>query len=249
MTRTPAAGDFAALRDNRLLALLDDATLAALGGAFVHVPMQLRDYVMREGKPIRHAWFPVTGVISMLANIQGAGREIEVGTVGNEGMAGLPLFLGATRAPGDCFAQVSGAAWRIEAADFQQATQDHPAFAAVLHRYTQALMVQMSQSTACNRAHSPLQRCARWLLMTADRVSGPQFDLTQEFLAQMLGERRPTVSRVASELQGRGLIAYSRGHIEILDRPRLEEVACPCYGVVRQEYDSMLSDRPRRRPR
>jgi CRP-like cAMP-binding protein len=111
----------------------------------------------------------------------------------------------------------------------------------VLHRYTQALLVQVSQATACNRVHSPAQRCARWLLMTADRVHGNAFLLTQEFLGQMLGERRPTVSRVASDFQARGLVSYSRGHMVILDRARLEEEACPCYRFVRDEYDAMLA--------
>ena len=239
--------DLAALRRNRLFALLDDEALSAVAGALVHIPLKLRDSLLEEGKPIPYAWFPVEGVMSMLASVEGSQRSVEVGTVGREGMVGLPLFLGATNAPGDCFAQVEGSAWRIGAAEFQRAVEDHPSFAAVLHRYTQALLVQVSQSTACNRAHAPLQRCARWLLMTADRVEGGTFDLKQEFLAQMLGERRPTVSRAASELQERGLITYSRGRITVLDRAGLEEVSCRCYGIVRKEYDTMLSERPPRR--
>jgi CRP-like cAMP-binding protein len=241
MTRTD---DLAALRGNRLLALLDDETLAALAPDLTRVALKVPEILLAEGKPIRQAYFPTEGVISMLAAVEGGLSKIEVGTVGNEGMVGLPLFLGASRAPGDCFSQVRGEAWRIPAAAFRRASEDHPALAKVLHRYTQALLVQVSQSTACNRVHAPIQRCARWLLMTGDRVRGDTFDLTQEFLGQMLGERRPTVSRVASELQSRGMISYSRGRIALLDRRRLEETACPCYRIVRSEYDSMLAQPP-----
>jgi CRP-like cAMP-binding protein len=228
------------LRDNRLLALLDDGALAAVAPHLALVPLALRDPLLEEGQPIRHAWFPVDGVMSMVAALDDARLVVEVGTIGNEGMVGLPLFLGARHAPGPCFAQVAGAALRMPAAAFLRASQEQPAFARVLHRYTQALMVQMAQSVACNRGHGALERCARWLLMTRDRVGGDTFGLTQEFLGQMLGERRPTVSRVASRLQERGMIRYSRGHITILDRARLEQISCPCYRVIRGEYDAML---------
>jgi CRP-like cAMP-binding protein len=110
----------------------------------------------------------------------------------------------------------------------------------VMHAYTYALFVQVSQGTACNRAHAVEQRCARWLLQTHDRVRGNAFDLTQEFLAHMLGERRATVNQVASMLQHRGLIRYTRGHIEVTDRDGLEAAACPCYRFVRDEYERIL---------
>lgn len=237
---TPARPDEALLRANRLLSLLPGGVLASLAPSLQLVPLRLRETLLAEGKPIRHAWFPTEGVMSMLGSVEGAQRPVEIGTVGNEGMAGLPLFLGASRAPGECFVQVVGQAWRLPAKALHEAVEHHPEFARVLHRYTQALMVQISQSTACNRAHSPLQRCARWLLMTRDRVPGDTFELTQEFLGHMLGERRPTVSRAASQLQARGMIAYSRGRITVLDRERLEQCACGCYRVVRGEYDAML---------
>lgn len=232
--------DLDVLRRNRLLALLDDATLVTLAAEMAFVPMKLRDGVMAQGRPIRHAWFPVEGVISMLAAATDAHARVEVGTIGREGMAGLPLFLGRGQAPGDCFVQVAGHAWRMPAAAFQEAGRALPALADALHRYAYTLIVQASQGSACNRTHTPLQRCARWLLMTQDRVEGSEFMLTQEFLAQMLGERRPTVSRVASTLRDRRLIAYSRGRITVLDRERLEEAACPCYRIIRDEYESVL---------
>lgn len=234
--------DRGSLRANRLLALLDDSTLSALAPHFELVPLALRDMVMREAQPVAHVYFPVQGVISMLAAQRGSGTIVEIGTVGNEGMAGLPLFLGAARAPGDAFAQVSGSAWRMAAAPFEHAAETSVALARVLHRYTQALLVQVSQSTACNRVHGPTQRLARWLLMTGDRT-GDEFEMTQEFMGQMLGERRPTVSRAASDLQDQRLIQYSRGHITIQDRRGLEQASCPCYRVIRDEYDSMLAPR------
>jgi CRP-like cAMP-binding protein len=237
-----APPDEASLRRNRLLALLAPGTRAALAPALTHVPLAVRDYMLKEHQPIRHVYFVASGVGSMLASIAGAQKSIEVGTIGKEGMVGLPLFLGATHSPGDCFAQVEGDAFRMDAADFTRAAEEYRDFARVLHRYTQAMMVQVSQSTACNRAHSARQRCARWLLMTHDRVEGDTFMLTQEFLAQMLGERRETVSRVASELQDAGMLQYSRGRLTIVDRARMEEASCPCYAVVRGEYDRMLGE-------
>jgi CRP-like cAMP-binding protein len=123
--------------------------------------------------------------------------------------------------------------------DFLQAAKDHPAFGPVLLRYAHALFVQASQSTACNRLHPPIERCARWLLMCGDRVEGDSFDLKQEFLGQMLGERRPTVSRVATQLRERGLISYSRGRVSIVDRPRLEECACRCYSIIRAGFEAV----------
>lgn len=232
--------DVELLRKNRLLALVEAPTLALLAPEMRLSPMAAGEVVMEEGKRIRQAWFPTDGVISMLGAAQGDDPRVEVGTIGNEGMAGLALFLGRDRAHGECYVQVPGHALRMSGAAFQAAAQARPDLAQVLHRYTHALFVQAAQGTACNLTHSPLQRCARWLLMTDDRVEGDSFALKQEFLAQMLGERRPTVSRVQSTLQARGMIRYSRGRVTVLDRKGLEETACPCYRVIRNEYDALL---------
>lgn len=232
--------DLPLLRKNRLLALVEEKTLALLARDMRFAPMEVGALVMEEGKPIREAWFPTDGVISMLGAAQGDEPRVEVGTIGNEGMAGLALFLGRDRAHGECYVQVPGHALRLPGAAFQAAAQSRPDLAQVLHRYTHALFVQAAQGTACNLTHSPLQRCARWLLMTDDRVEGDSFALKQEFLAQMIGERRPTVSRVESTLQARGIIAYTRGQVTVLDRKALEDTACSCYRVIRDEYDTML---------
>jgi CRP-like cAMP-binding protein len=224
------------LRQNRLLALLDEATLRALASLLEPVALAHRENLYIEGKPMTHTWFPIDGVLSMMGADSATGTPIEVATIGSEGMLGVPLFLGAQTSPGTVFVQVTGSGWRLPAPAFHRALESHAEFALVLRRYTYALLVQVAQGTACNRAHAAEQRCARWLLQTHDRVSGDTFDLTQEFLAQMLGERRATVNQVASALQNRGLIRYTRGRIEVIDRPGLEQAACGCYSFVREEY-------------
>lgn len=231
------------LRANRLLDLLDDKTLATLAGRLERVELRPPEVLYEEGGTMAHAWFPVGAVLSMLASVAGAGRRIEIATVGREGVLGTALYLGAQLSPGIVFVQVAGAAYRMPAADFVRAAGDLPALRNVLHRYTQAFLVQVGQGTACNRVHGPLQRCARWLLQTHDRVAGDEFLLTQDFLAQMLGERRAAVSEAASTLQRRGLIRYARGRIVVVDRAGLERAACGCYRVVQAEYARMLGAR------
>ena len=228
-------------QQNRLLSLLPQETLAGLIPHLELVPLDVPRLLETEGRPIRHAYFPLDGVASVLASVIGAQAKIEVGTVGREGVVGLSLFLGATHAVSDSFVQIEGRAYRMSALDFVEATRTFPALVAVLHRFSQAYMVQVSQCAACNRVHSVSQRCARWLLMTQDRVSADTFKLKQEFLGIMLGERRVMVSKAEASLRDRGIIAYSRGVVKILDRPRLEAVACPCYEVIRSVYDRMLA--------
>ncbi|MEJ8839825.1 Crp/Fnr family transcriptional regulator [Ramlibacter sp. AN1133] len=228
------------VRGNRLLALLDDDSLRALAPRLVPVPLALREDLYLEQAPMTHAWFPTAGVLSMLGSAA-AQTDVEVATIGSEGMLGVGLLLGAQLSFGRVFVQVEGTGWRMSAADLRECVAAQPPFGRVLHRYANALMVQIAQGTACNRAHAVEQRCARWLLQTHDRVDGDEFDLTQEFLAQMLGERRATVNQVAGSLQQRGLIRYSRGRIQVTDRDGLEAAACRCYGFVRTEYARMLS--------
>jgi CRP-like cAMP-binding protein len=229
------------LRENRLLWLLEDSTLRALAPQFEPVRLASREALWPELQPIAHAWFPVDCVLSMLAMNADGETSIEVATIGSEGVLGVPLFLGAEVSPGLVFAQIEGTAWRMPAAAFRQAAADHADFARVLQHYTQALLVQIAQGAACNRVHGIGQRCARWLLQTHDRVRGDAFDLTQEFLAHMLGERRAAVNQAASQLQTQGLIRYTRGRLQVVDRPGLEAAACPCYGIIRDQYVRMLA--------
>jgi len=237
-------GELSALRANRLLALLDDASLAAAAPHLQPVQLALHDTLYEELQPMEHAWFPAGCVLSMLAMRAGADSSIEVATIGSEGMLGVPLFLGAELSPGRVFAQVEGGALRMPAAALLRLVRERPALARLLQRYTHALLVQIAQGCACNRVHAVEQRCARWLLQTHDRVRGDHFDLTQEFLAQMLGERRAAVNQAATRLQQAGLIRYSRGRIQVVDRAGLERAACGCYAVVRDQYARMLDRAP-----
>jgi CRP-like cAMP-binding protein len=224
---------------NRLLESLDSATRKSLTPHLTLVDLHLKQYIYKPNEPLANVYFPINAVISMLAPPE-VGASIEVATIGNEGFAGLPVFLGAKSAPGTSFAQIAGQALRMRAVDFRSAVERNGSLTRVLHRYTQALMVQISQGTACNRAHSIQQRCARWLLLTHDRVGGDEFPLTQEFLAQMLGVRRASVGEVATALQKRGLIRYSRGRIRIMNRRGLESASCICYSIIRNEYERLL---------
>jgi CRP-like cAMP-binding protein len=224
---------------NRLLAALPAEAHARLVPHLERIALGLKTILYEPNEPMRHVYFPLNGVVSWVADMDD-GLGVEVATIGNEGLLGLPVFLGAERMPGQAFSQVPGEALRLTAEVFlREATPEGP-FRALLHRYTQALMVQVPQSGACNRRHTDEQRGARWLLMSHDRVGADQFPLTQEFLAQMLGVRRARVNAVAGALRKRGLITYQRGLITVLDRAGLEAAACLCYGIIKAEYDRLL---------
>lgn len=154
------------------------------------------------------------------------------------------MFLGVDRTPLQAFSQVPGVCLRLSSTLFRKHLEREPELVALLQRYTQVLMMQISQGTACNRAHSIEQRCSRWLLMTHDRVNTREFALTQEFLGQMLGVRRATVNEVASKLQEGKLIRYTRGTVSVINRRGLETLSCACYWIVRTEYERILG-RPR----
>lgn len=227
---------------NRLLASLDARTLEALHPELTEVELGLKEYVYRAGKPIEHVYFPVNGVLSMLSPVEGM-APVEVATVGNEGMAGLPVFLGAATTPGDAFSQVPGRCLRMTTPAFLDATRELPPLLRLMGRFTQAMFVQISQSSACNRAHSADERCARWLLMTHDRVGDDEFLLTQQFIAQMLGVRRPTVTTVMAILSQAGFIGYDRDRVRVINRAGLHGAACTCYDIIRHEYDELLGAR------
>jgi CRP-like cAMP-binding protein len=230
-----------AVRENRLLAALPEDELERLLPQFELVELAFKQPCYEAGEPIRHVHFPLRGVVSLVAVLQGGG-VIEVSTVGNEGMVGLPIFLGAETSPMAAFCQIPGRAARMGAAALREAVRDGAALVRVLHRYTQALMTQLSQSVACNRLHPLQERCARWLLTTHDRAKADEFPMTHEFLAQMLGVRRAGVTEAARALQQAGCIRYHRGRVTIVDRTGLEDVSCECYRIIRAEYDSLLGD-------
>jgi CRP-like cAMP-binding protein len=171
------------------------------------------------------------------------GEAAEVGTIGNEGVVGLPLVFGDDRAPTSVYVQVPGAGLRIKAARFKEELAASASMRAVMLRYAHAVFNQVAQSAACNHFHSLQQRCCRWLLMTHDRMHSDEFLLTQEFLAMMLGVQRTGVSAAAGALQRAGLIGYKRGKVTIIDRRGLARSSCECYGVSKREFDRLLGER------
>jgi CRP-like cAMP-binding protein len=224
---------------NRLLCALSRDVQIRLLPRMEKISLPIRQLLFEAGTPLTHVFLPLSGVMSLVLKLKG-GETVEVATVGNEGIVGTPVFLGAERSACTAFCQVAGQALKMRVDHFQRSLQEHPEFGEVVRRYTQGMINQISQTTACNHVHSVQQRMCRWLLMTHDRVGADEFHLTQEFLAQMLGVRRPSVTVAAGLLQKAGLIAYQRGRIRIVDRPGLERGACECYDTVRQEFDRLL---------
>lgn len=236
--------DSETLSRNRLLATLPQEELAALEREFELVSFELKEFVYREDEPIEHVIFPTSGVLSLISQMSD-GRGVEVATIGNEGMVGLPVFLQATATSAHrAFSQIPGESLRIPADRFSTfiASAQDGALHRILHRYTQALMSMIARAVACNALHSVEQRASRWLLITHDRIDGDEFLLTQEFLGQMLGVTRPTVNEAARQLQDVGAIDYTRGHITVLSRSELEARTCECYDVIRSEFDRLLSN-------
>ncbi|GAB4507966.1 MAG: Crp/Fnr family transcriptional regulator [Sulfuricaulis sp.] len=197
------------------------------------------DILNESGDQIRHVYFPNNGLISLLTPVDGH-ASVEVGMVGSEGMAGIPLFLGINVSPVRALVQGSGTATRMKAAAFRNEIRHNPALQRELNHYLYAFMAQVAQTAACNRHHLLDARLARWLLMTHDRMQSSRFLLTQEFLAHMLGVRRVGVTKAAGALQKKKLISYRRGNITILDRKGLERASCRCYRAVNDIRDNML---------
>lgn len=227
---------------NRILAALPPQELERILPALEMVDLPLRKVLIDPNRTIEHVYFVEEGVVSILGVMQD-GTAVETATVGYEGMVGLPVFLESESTAAQAFTQVSGRAYRMPADVLREELERGGAMRRLLGRFTQALITFTAQNSACNRVHNAEQRCARWLLLTADRAGQETMDLTHLFLSQMLGVRRATVTEIAGGLQARGLIDYTRGRIAIVDRPGLEEIACECYRVVTSEYDRLLEGR------
>jgi CRP-like cAMP-binding protein len=221
---------------NRLLAVLPPPEADALAAHLEPVFLPVERVLYERDAPIEHVYFPTRGVVSMVSSME-TGSIVEIATVGREGMVGIPIVLGQDTTTHRAFVQVPGEGVRIEVAAYRALLPRAPGLQALTMRYALALFAQIA---ACNRAHAVESRCARWLLMTHDRVQDTSFSLTQEFLAQMLGVRRPTVSIAAGMLQRAGLIDYVRGIITVTDRARLEAAACECYRRIRDEHERLL---------
>jgi CRP-like cAMP-binding protein len=229
----------ARLYSNHLLAKLSDEHYEPLCPKFEKVHTRLKEVLHERNYRIPYVYFPCTAVLSNLILLED-GAAIEVGTVGNEGLSAVELLTNADAATETCVCQIEGSSLRMKLDDFRKAVDGPTALRHVADCYFQGYLSQVSQSVACNRKHSLEARFARWLLVTHDRVSGNEFHLTQEFLADMLGVHRPSVSIAAGALQEAGLIQYTRGHMKILDRAGLEEQACECYAAVRAQFKRVL---------
>jgi CRP-like cAMP-binding protein len=225
---------------NRLLALLPRTVARRMDDVMEQVSLGLKEMLYEADAPIEHVYFPISGMMSVVITMEDGGT-VEVGTIGNEGMIGTPLYLGAARSPTRAFSQIPGDCLRMTAANFKrELTEADEALHRLIGRYCQAFVNQISQSVACNHLHSVEERSCRWLLMAHDRVGKDEFPLTQEFLSQMLGVRRPSVTIAAGLLEKAGLITYKRGRITVLNRDGLEAASCECYGVVNREYERLL---------
>lgn len=226
-------------RQNAILTVLGDASAAAVLERGALVTLALRQQIYEPEQTIFDVYFPLDCVLSVVARMLD-GSEIEVGTIGREGMSAFPLLMGASATANTCYCQVLGTAIRIPAEVFHSLAASEPAFRQVLDRYLQAYVNMLGQLAACNRLHSIYERCARWLLMTRDRVEVDRLPLTQEFLAMMLGTGRSGVAIAAATLQNAGFIKYAHGTIEIIDRAGLESAACECYQVARDQFGGLL---------
>jgi CRP-like cAMP-binding protein len=224
--------------ENRLLTALPRDEYDRVRPHLQKVSLPLREILYEANGSIAHVFFPLSGVFSLV--IMDGGFTLEVGIIGNEGMVGTPVFLGSDRSPTRAIAQIAGEALRLEVKLFQKEMRRGGPLHDLVQRYTQAMINQISQSIVCNHRHSVEKRMCRWLLMSHNRMGADEFLLTHEFLAQMLGVRRPTVTAVAGTLHKAGLISYHRGKITVLDRKGLEAACCECYEVVAKELDRLL---------
>lgn len=223
---------------NHLLSTLPAEESRRLAAHLEPVSLELSRVLFRPDESITHAYFPTTAIISLLTDLED-GTGMEVGLVGREGVVGVSIILGGTETK-VATVQGAGEALRLRADVLREEFGRGGAFQAALLRYTHALMTQISQSVVCNTRHRTDGRLARWILMYADRSPSSEFYLTHEFMANMLGVRRASVTEIANSLQERGLITYQRGHVTLLDRAGLEQFACECYPAVKQKFEEFL---------
>lgn len=226
---------------NRLLAALPADDFRRLLPHLKNVSIRPRQFVYKRDDPIQQVYFPGGGVFSV-TSVLSDGQSVEAATIGDEGMLGAEAFLLTKEAvaAGDTMLQVpDGVVEVLSVEAFQREIARHDALHDLLGRYTHVLMAQVIQATACNALHDVRQRCARWLLMTHDRMHEQDFHLSHEFLAVMLGVQRPSVSVVAETLQKAGLIRYVHGHVTVTNRQRLEAAACECYTIIRAQFNRL----------
>src|SRR5450432_3567572 len=226
-------------RTNRLLSLLSDDDYERLRPHLSHVVFDYKKSLYEASRPIDHVYFPIDGVASLVLTTA-EGTSAEVGTIGNEGLVGLPICLGDRDAPSSVYVQVPGTALQVDARIFRGELERSPSLNLIMLRYAHAFFNQVAQSAVCAHLHRVERRCCRWLLMTRDRMPSSDFLLTQEFLGMMLGVRRATVTDAMGSLQKAGLIRYRRGHVTILNQEALHRRTCECYDVSKAEFDRLL---------
>jgi len=205
------------------------------------IRLKTHQVLHEPGDTLRSGYFCDTGLVSILT-VFPDGKSVEVGLVGNEGFVGVPLVAGLRSAPTRAIAQIEGTAFRIDSETLMLLLPQCPKLERQLQRYSQNLAMQATQIAACNRLHEVDERLARWLLMSADRIGSDYVPLTQEFLAQMLGTRRASVTVAAGILQRAGLITHTRGNVKIIDREKLEEASCDCYEMMQRQIRDWESD-------
>jgi len=228
-------------RENRLLAVLPDATYDAMLPSLEPLQMPLGLSLYESGGAQGHVYFPTTAIVSLLY-VLADGASASIAVTGNEGLVGISLFMGGETTTSRAVVQSAGLGYRLRASVMKKEFERGGDLQYLLLRFTQALITQMTQTAVCNRHHEVDQQLCRWLLLSLDRLAGSELVMTQELMANMLGVQRGGVSEAAGKLQAEGLIRYSRGRISVLDRPQLEARVCECYRAVKKEYDRLLPD-------
>jgi CRP-like cAMP-binding protein len=228
-------------RYNHLLGALPAGAYAELLPNLEPVKLTLGDSLYESGVPMHHVYFPTTAIVSLLYVMEN-GASAEIAVVGNEGIVGVALYMGGETTTSRAVVQSAGHAFRMKGQLLKNAFFRAGPMQGLLLRYAQSLLTQMGQTAVCNRHHTVDQQLCRWLLLSLDRLPSNQLNMTQELIANMLGVRREGVTEAACKLQKDGLIEYSRGCINVVDRPGLEARVCECYRVVNKELERLLPD-------
>jgi CRP-like cAMP-binding protein len=234
-----SAPESLAAPQNQLLAALSSAERARLEPHLELVQMPLGKVIYEPGDLLAYVYFPIDSIVSLLY-VMADGASAEISVVGNDGIIGIALFMGGETTPSRAIVQSAGKAYRLIGKRLKDEFHRNGQLQLLLLRYTQALLTQMAQTAVCNRHHSVDQQLCRWLLLSLDRLPFNRLEMTQALIANMLGVRREGVTEAAGKLQKLGVIRYTRGHITVLDRPKLERLCCECYAVVKRETDRLL---------
>lgn len=230
---------FISPEQNHLLAPLPESARKRLFPFLEPVTLELGDVLYESGDRLPYVYFPTDSIVSLMYVMEN-GASAEISVVGNEGVVGIAVFMGGASTTSRAVVQSAGSAYRLTGNRVNDEFKRSSEVRHLMLLYTQALLTQMAQTAVCNRHHTIDQQLARWLLLSLDRLADDEVSMTQELIANMLGVRREGVTNAAMKLQRLGVIKYNRGHIRVLDRPRLEELTCECYAVVKRETDRLL---------